>query len=561
MKAWCLYYLDRYEESFAAFRETLAYAQDHPANIDAAELASATRTDVAAVLGALVNDWASSLCRGEAEAATLATIVWNAGSTFAEEQGIRDVLFAAPEILVRIARFEDAAAAYEPFARQFAAGEDADSRAPEALLDAISLRTSLGQLAEAKADIELLDSTFGADGALRRKAAEAWFAVGEELTDNGDPAVVIAHEEAYLERYAEIGGRDLALRATVRLAAAHHELATCAADATRAQRRACEEHAKQAHDCLDHAGAVVQIPEPQDARAALDGMSAVPPQRAAALQAIAALVDDAGEGEEPPEAVQAARTARTQEAAAALAQVHFLLGDEVFEAFQALVLPEFDPDDWHPPAGACAQFRSPAEDVRVCLAMEKYKLWTEKIVVPFLRDCDARIRQARRLWDSIAFLGAPAWEAAAASRIGDMYRRFAQLLDGASSIFTSGILDDPSLVDAYRRQIELLTEPLLRQALGAYAFCRRTAAREQVDADDAAHCEAALHEIDPLRFSVLAEAYAAPTLITIDYAVPDIDLGAAAAVDGPTEPLPEPVAGVGVLDGNATFRFFSAGPP
>jgi hypothetical protein len=123
-------------------------------------------------------------------------------------------------------------------------------------------------------------------------------------------------------------------------------------------------------------------------------------------------------------AKQAQIFVRADKVANALGQARFYIGEKIYEQFKAIRWPEFDPEDWNPSGNACAQFRGSREYMNICMSMEKYKMWTEKAFVPFARDRDAKISEARKYYDSIAYLQVPAWEIAAASRVGDMFLQF-----------------------------------------------------------------------------------------------------------------------------------------
>src|SRR5262245_7103442 len=80
----------------------------------------------------------------------------------------------------RLAAFDEAASAFEGFAR----ASPAEEGASDALEEAIVLRLGLGQVDEATRDAELFEKQYGRDRAAT--AARLWIGIAEHLAGHGD---------------------------------------------------------------------------------------------------------------------------------------------------------------------------------------------------------------------------------------------------------------------------------------------------------------------------------------------------------------------------------------
>jgi hypothetical protein len=434
------------------------------------------------------------------------------------------------------------------------------------MLDAVRIRIGLGQDDLAKADAGFLDDSFGGDRAHRHLAAQAHFAIGEAYVVARDWERVIDHYGEYLARYGRRGGRDFEIRATILAAEGHWNLAACPASAAGPALQRCREHRAAAHDHAARANGMVELPDCGDRQGAADPAAAATllaqcreESRRALAEQLALEVDA-----EADESHRAEILGRLEQAARALGQARFYLGERLYDRFVGIRWPEFDPDDRRPDRGAVDRCQETIGLSRtMCTLMEKYDLWKEDALVAFVRSRHAALQEARSYYDSIAFLAVPAWEIAAASRVGDMYLQFWRDLYRAP---LPPALEDPTFADvaeAYRAALDEAAEPYRRQAAEAYRYCLITARREQWFNEYSSRCEESLSEIDPERYRVSDETYARPRLDCVHYALPDIDLGLITTRDetgGPSLPV-DVVPGAPSVDERGRFHFLPAVPP
>jgi tetratricopeptide (TPR) repeat protein len=482
---------------------------------------------------------------------------------------VNDAQFKVAQAYARLAFFEKAAEAYEGFARDHAAGSTADERAPEAMLNAVQIRIGLGQDSLAKADADFLDQKFGSNRKYQKKAAEAYFSIGDLYTSTRNWSEVIRHYTEYLQKYGRKGGKEFEVRAHVWIAEANWSQVTCTPEEEDPGRKArCRTLRTAAFEAATKANGLVELPAFTDEPAEGESVENVDPAAVLAQRretTWTSLVEElAIEVEADTEqAKQAMVFVRADKVANAIGQARFYIGEKLYEQFQAIGWPEFQPDDFSPPSSACAQFRGSGEYMRICISMEKYKLWTEKKFVPFAQARDAKIQEARKFYDSIAYLQVPAWEIAAASRVGDMFLQFWKDMYNAPTPPAFQREEFMEVEQAYREQLDVQAEPLKTKAIEAFGYCLATATREQWFNEYSQRCEEALYEIDPSRYRVSNEVYAQPLLNRLHYATPDLDLSIITTTNEFGEVLMpvEPVPGAPAMDDQSRYRFFIAPPP
>lgn len=463
----------------------------------------------------------------------------------------------------RLAFFEKAAAAYENFARTYLS----DERAPEAMLNAVQIRIGLGHDELAKTDADFLDAKFGSNRKYQKKAAEAYFSVGELYTSSHNWPEVARHYDEYLRKYGRKGGKEFEIRATMLVAESYWERASCPenleeADVTVVRR--CRDNRGKAYEYATKANGLVRLPEFSDEAAEGESAGADPAailagRREATWNKLLEELAIEVEGEDEA-AKQAQIFVRADKVANALGQARFYIGEKIYDQFKAIRWPEFDPDDWNPSGSACTQFRGSREYMNICMSMEKYKMWTEKAFVPFARDRDAKISEARRYYDSIAYLQVPAWEIAAASRVGDMFLQFWKDMYNAPTPPAFRREEFVEVEQAYREQLDNQAEPIKQHAIEAFGYCLATATREQWFNEYSERCEAALYEIDPSRYRVSNEVYGRPNLNRVHYAAPDLDLGIiTTTTEFGERQLPVTVVpGAACVDDRGRYQFYAA---
>jgi tetratricopeptide (TPR) repeat protein len=446
---------------------------------------------------------------------------------------VRDAQFKVAQAYARLAFFERAAEAYETFARNYATGSRADERAPEAMLNAVQIRIGLGQDQLAKTDADFLDQKFGSNRKYQKKAAEAYFLIGEMYQAARDWQGVIDHYAEYLSKYGRKGGKEFEVRATMLVALGYWELGKCPADASGAVLNRCRDNKNKAYENATRANGLIDLPEYRDEAPAEGAAPPAPEEIAAQIAARReetwnTLVEKLDlEVEADTEEIRLAQIfVRTEKVALALGQARFYIGEKLYEQFLAIRWPDFDPDDWNPGRSVIEQCQATLGlDRAGCTSMEKYNAWNREKFTPFTQDRHEKIGDAKAYYDSIAYLSVPTWEIAAASRVGDMYFQFWQDLYRAPIPPVFERTEFMEVAEAYRAALDEGAEPLKQNAVEAFRYCLATATREQWFNEYSDRCEQALYEIDPTRYRVSNEAYARPSLNRIHYAPPDLDLG------------------------------------
>ncbi|MBI5489882.1 MAG: hypothetical protein HY905_21280 [Deltaproteobacteria bacterium] len=488
-----------------------------------------------------------------------------------ESPFVPDAEYEVGQAYVQMALFERAAEAFEASARDYVGGPLADLRAPEALLYAIDIRIGLGQDTRATADADFLDQNLGSSRKYQRLAAVAYFKVGDLYTNARDWDEVIRHYEEYLDKYGRKGGKEFEIRATMLAAEAHWNLVDCTwdEDERRSRQTRCRTHEDAAFHLAARAIRLVHLPEYSADLAEGETDDLSPPEilalrRERTWNELLAQFDIEVEG---PTA-QFERVIRVTKVAEALGQARFYLGEQAYDQFLDLSLREFRPGDYEPDDAAIDACRS-AMDATVptsraaCQTLEAYKVWTEQEFVPWTQAKYDAIDDARAIYQSIAYLDVPAWEIAAAQRVGDMYARFRLDLQDAP-VPWSRQQDDFAVARArYAHQRDVESELLKQKAVEAYGYCDATARREQWYSEHSEACRSALEKLAPDDYPPLLEARPQPGLSRIHYAVPDIDLDSITEFDeygAPVLPV-DPVPGHCAIDDLGRYRFLLAPPP
>ncbi len=469
---------------------------------------------------------------------------------YPRSEHVANAQYSVAAAYARLAFFIKAAQAYEAFARNYRS----DERAPEAMLNAVQIRIGLGHDAEAKTDADFLDSTFGSNRKYQRKAAEAYFSIGERYVMERQWTDVVSHYEEYLRKYGRKGGKEFEVRATMLIAQAYWERSECPAEPSDRERTICRTNRNKAYEFAAKANGLVSLPDFSSAAAAAEGeqedpVAVLAARRRETWNALVAALDIEVEGE-TEEQKQAMIFVRADKVADALGRARFYVGEKLYEQFMNIAWPEFKPDDWDPRRESCSQFVGSREYMGVCLSMERYKMWTEKKFVPFVQARDAKIREARAFYDSIAYLQVPAWEIAAASRVGDMYLQFWKDMYAAPTPPAFQREEFVEVEQAYREQLDNQAEPFKQHAIDAYGYCLMTATREQWFNRYSQRCEAALYEINPAEYRVSDEVYARPVFNRVHYAPAPLDLD----ILRTTNDLGETVWQVDVVQGAPTMN-------
>ena len=115
-----------------------------------------------------------------------------------------------------LAWYSRAADYYERFARGF----PGEAQAPEALQNAIVFRVGRGEHEQARANARLFARSYGGRPQYAARAAAVSFSLGAIFEARGEAEAVVRHYQRYLRRWGARGGKDLQLRAHVKIARA-----------------------------------------------------------------------------------------------------------------------------------------------------------------------------------------------------------------------------------------------------------------------------------------------------------------------------------------------------
>jgi hypothetical protein len=105
----------------------------------------------------------------------------------------------------------------------------------------------------------------------------------------------------------------------------------------------------------------------------------------------------------------------------------------------------------------------------------------------------------------------PAWQIAAASRTGEMYRSFVDEFRDAP--IPREIENDPGLFDIYVGALDDVSEPLQRQAIDKFEFCLKTATQVRWFNEWSRTCERELNGLNPTKYPVAAELRGEPNYV------------------------------------------------
>ncbi len=219
---------------------------------------------------------------------------------------------------------------------------------------------------------------------------------------------------------------------------------------------------------------------------------------------------------------RALRSARAREAAS---EARYRLAEEDLAAFRAIHMP-------------------PYRGQRVLSSVLR---WSSAELGPWLERRFAALRTAEAAYAEVAPFGVPAWEIAAAARVGEMYRSIVD--DVRAAPIPDDIANDDELYGIYVGTLERVlngstagpdgvwdtaddvactdasTEPScvgspLRQATEHFAYCLTLATRVRWFDEHSHTCERALHEMDAAAYPIAAELRGTPSFDRAELATP-----------------------------------------
>ena len=139
---------------------------------------------------------------------------------------------------------------------------------------------------------------------------------------------------------------------------------------------------------------------------------------------------------------------------------------------------------------------------------ERVTRWVTADFVPWMERKQAALTAAEAEYNKIAELEVPAWQIAAATRIGAMYRTFMDQIEDAP--VPTEIENDEELYIIYMDTLEQRLGPLRNQATEKFGFCLITATRVRWFNDFSRQCELELNQLNPREYPLAAELRGEP---------------------------------------------------
>ncbi len=137
----------------------------------------------------------------------------------------------------------------------------------------------------------------------------------------------------------------------------------------------------------------------------------------------------------------------------------------------------------------------PPAEKRLQIDSARYQYWIHNSFQDWRSRRDDARHQAEKLYLRVVDEGAPTWEAAAAARVGDLYKTFAVDLENAP--IDPSIEGDPELLDIYRGALEDAARPYRDSAKRAYRRCVELAKLHSISNATSRSCAAELAALEP----------------------------------------------------------------
>jgi hypothetical protein len=204
---------------------------------------------------------------------------------------------------------------------------------------------------------------------------------------------------------------------------------------------------------------------------------------------------------------EAERTARTAAMMYSVAQAKMMEGDQQYEKFLAMKIP--DKLDFTPVDTLASPAKQKVQKKRLEDNAKKFKGWL-----------DSKTKQtesAQKLYQSVIALADAHWAIAAAARIGQVFQDFSGQLYTApvpkAGHAPEGMSEDEFeqlFHDAYCDQMTDTAEPLEKKAVEGLSTCLETSTKLSWFNEWSALCEAELNQIKPAEYPLASEIRAVP---------------------------------------------------
>jgi tetratricopeptide (TPR) repeat protein len=464
--------------------------------------------------------WNAAQCFQNAHLVGQAISAWNElVQTHAADPLAKRALFRLGAGYHQVAYYSKAAELYEAFARKYPGEREATT----ALANATAFREGLGEPDAALADMTSFVDFY--DERRPRDAAAVFFQMAEVYDKNGDANRLRAHLESYLAKWGGRGGVDREVEAHFRLG----ELAWQGSCQRASADGACIESTRVASTRGQqvlaaawrrlHADKRVQCGPPTKAKTVI-----VQRDRRLVAAAVehfreAVALWTAGEANNPIEGrdVEARRAAGADAAAGAA----FYLAERDYEALLAVAFPKGL--DFSRPSAREGRARQAATAARLADS--------NKRLTAYLAEKARLVESARRQYLVVFERRQARWTIAAAARVGQLHRDF------ADQLYTAEIPKDLPETDPYGNHPRDLYCDALEDQAGkveakateAFGACLEAATRQSWFGAWSRLCERELNQLEPARFPVSAEikpeAAYVPTRIAPAAVIPALPAG------------------------------------
>jgi tetratricopeptide (TPR) repeat protein len=375
-----------------------------------------------------------------------------------------------------IAMYEQAADYYEKFSSKYP-GEDEASLGLE---NATAFRLGLGQYEKALDDAGMFIKNYSSGKKKKPiEVAKVAFSIGQIYKRQKDWGEVIKSYDKFVKRYKQKGVVDLRIRAYVEMA-----------EAWKAKKKS-----DQAMKLYVQAAKIFSV------------------------QALAD-IEGAGETDEEREKDKTARGGLMLDAGS---EALFHQGELIYEKFNEIKFPVFDPDKIKKviysddPEEAKAQkllytnkfYNESKEAWLKHKNLMHFQTWSKTDLKEWAEKKVKAKSEAEAIYGQVLDYKVPRWVIASAARLGDMYRQFFEAYYNAP--VPDLIKEDPELLDLYNDQRDQDALQYKEKAITGFQICLEEAKKNQWFNEWSILCEEALNQLDPKAFSVSSEMRAMAT--------------------------------------------------
>lgn len=393
--------------------------------------------------------------------------------------------YHAIQVFGRAADYYERYADYVAANRAVATAADADAvtQAADALRQATIFRIGLGEEQKALDNANKFGRLFGSEERFRRQAAAVNFSIGQIFSDRAERFKrdttlsaderrtrsqgawrdVIRHYTGFVNRYARQGTLDQQIQGNVALGRGYLNVE----DTTNSQ--------------LYFRAAMAAWGEVQTNE---DGTAAANSQTAGERR-IREQLQSQGE------AAVAEAVEKSKEAAA---EARFWIADAVYQRFMSRRVPAYRGGNTR---GA-------------------FDTWTTRTLTPYIAEQRRNLEEeATRQFQQVIAMHVPNWEIAAASRLAEMFYRFAKIIREAPMPPEWQRPGEPyeTLRATYGAMIDERTQPIIDLAARGFQACLQRSTQVHWFNEYSQACETQLNAIDRLRYPLTDEVRAEPNLV------------------------------------------------